>query len=245
MAHFQQLKYVETVRDFFPHYFSKKRVLEVGSWNVSGSVRQFFAECDYLGVDVSPGPGVDLVCFGQDLDYPDKSFDIVISCECFEHNPAWVETFNNMHRMLKDDGLFVLTCATYGRREHGTPRRSMDSSLTSETEGGAYYLNLGMKDLLGAIPVDQIFADYRFFYNHFSRDFYFVGFKSSAANVKPEAIEQFAAAVKNIKRDRPVGFAEDFFKKLKFQILYSLTKVIGDKAYQDFRYALSSKSKSK
>jgi hypothetical protein len=147
--------------------------------------------------------------------------------------------------MLKDDGLFVLTCATYGRREHGTPRRSMDSSLTSETEGGSYYLNLAMQDIVAAIPVDQMFSDYRFFYNHFSRDFYFIGFKSSAANVKSEAIAKFAASVKSIKRDRAVGFAEDFFKKLKFQILYLLTKLIGDKAYQDFRYALSSKSKSK
>jgi hypothetical protein len=121
----------------------------------------------------------------------------------------------------------------------------MDSSLTSDTDGGAYYLNLAMNDLKAAIPVDLIFSDYRFFYNHFSRDFYFIGFKSSAANVKSQAIHQFAAAVKKIKRDRPVGFAEDFFKKIKFQILHVITKFIGDKAYQDFRYALSSKSKSK
>ena len=243
MAHYQQLKFVETVRQFFPDKFSNQKVLEVGSWNVSGSVRQFFDGCDYTGVDVSPGPGVDVICFGQDLDYPSGIFDTVISCECFEHNPEWVATFKNMHRMLKDDGIFVLTCATYGRREHGTPRRSMDSSLTSDAEGGEYYLNLSMEDLKVFLPIDKLFVEHQFFYNHFSKDFYFVGIKAKSNLGGFSQAEEFLVAVNSIKRDRPVSYIEDLLKRFKFNLIFLLTKIIGDKAYQDFRYAISSKSK--
>lgn len=34
-----------------------------------------------------------------------KPYDITISCNCFEHNPYWRETFLNMHRMTKEGGL--------------------------------------------------------------------------------------------------------------------------------------------
>ena len=50
-----------------------------------------------------------------DIALPTASFDVVISCECFEHNPYWRETFLNMTRVLRPGGLFVLTCATTGR----------------------------------------------------------------------------------------------------------------------------------
>jgi len=48
-----------------------------------------FSDCDYIGLDVAPGNGVDIVCEGQNYDAPDESFDVVISCEVMEHNPFW------------------------------------------------------------------------------------------------------------------------------------------------------------
>jgi SAM-dependent methyltransferase len=244
MAHYQQLKFVKTVRDFFPTFFSKKKVLEIGSWNVTGSVRQFFTECSYVGVDVSEGPGVDLVALGQCIELPDKSFDVVISCECFEHNPAWVDTFNNMYRMLKDDGLFVLTCATYGRREHGTPRRSMNSSLTSAVEGGAYYLNLSFEDVTSAISIPSKFSNFKFFYNPYSCDLYFLGIKSGEGSDNADSFDKISLEVNKIKKNCDVGFFEDLVKKIEFKTLFILTKLIGDKRYQDIRHVISNKSKS-
>jgi len=243
MAHYQQLKFIETVRDFYPQFFEQKKILEIGSWDVSGSIRQFFKNCDYIGVDVSEGPGVDIVSFGQDLTLPDKNFYLVISCECFEHNPDWIETFKNMYRMLDDEGLFVFTCATYGRREHGTPRRSMNSSLTSVSAGGEYYLNLADNDISSSFNLKELFSNYKFFYNPYGRDLYFIGFKSKNMNKSPEFFNDFSKKVKSINKPEKVGFLEDFFKKLKFKLIFKITQFIGDKKYQDFRYAISSKNK--
>ena len=115
MAHQQQFDYINTLKTKFPTQFFNKKVLEVGSLNINGSIRIFFTECDYLGIDVGAGPGVDLVCEGQKLDHPNETYDTVGSCECFEHNPYWVETFNNMYRMTKPNGLVFMSCATTGR----------------------------------------------------------------------------------------------------------------------------------
>lgn len=243
MAHYQQLKFVETVKDFFPEFFYQKKILEIGSWDVSGSIRQFFNDCEYVGVDVSEGPGVDIVSLGQDLTLPDKFFDLVISCECFEHNPNWVETFENMYRMLDDDGLFVLTCATYGRREHGTPRRSMNSSLTSSVEGGDYYLNLADHDISSIFPLDRLFSYYQFFYNSYGRDLYFIGFKSKNFNINSSLIGEFAHKVKSITKPEKIGLFHDLLRKFKFKLIFKLTEMMGDKKYQDLRYAISSKKK--
>ena len=96
MSHQSQLDFVASVKKQFPQYFFESKVLEVGSLDINGSIRQFFVGCDYVGVDLGEGRGVDVVARGEELDYPDDSFDVVASCECFEHNPEWVKTFNNM-----------------------------------------------------------------------------------------------------------------------------------------------------
>src|SRR5215207_8155172 len=116
MAHPQQLRFFSIVKDLFvrPHQPGLK-VLEVGSYDISGSVRQHFAGCDYTGVDLIPGPGVDVVGSGHEIAFDDGSFDLTVSSECFEHNPYWLETFVNMHRMTRPGGLVVFSCASRGR----------------------------------------------------------------------------------------------------------------------------------
>jgi hypothetical protein len=42
MSHQQQLDFVASVKAQFPEYFSQAKVLEVGSLDINGSVRQFF-----------------------------------------------------------------------------------------------------------------------------------------------------------------------------------------------------------
>jgi SAM-dependent methyltransferase len=142
VSHKEQTDFVAAVKDKYPEFFAGKRVLEVGSLNINGTVRDFFADCDYVGCDLGEGPGVDIVCAGQDLDFPDNSFDTVCSCECFEHNPAYKETFRNMVRMLKPGGLLFFTCATTGRPEHGTKRTTPGDAPFC----GDYYQNLVASD---------------------------------------------------------------------------------------------------
>jgi len=87
MAHTEQREFIFDVKDFYPEYFDNVKVLDVGSLDINGSTREFFSNSDYTGIDIGSGKNVDIVVEGQNYDAPDESFDVVISCECFEHNP--------------------------------------------------------------------------------------------------------------------------------------------------------------
>lgn len=177
MSHPQQREFVESVRRSFPSCFQGRRVLEIGSLDVNGSVRQYFRKCDYTGLDVGEGPGVDVVCQGQKYDAPDGSFDVVISCEVMEHNPFWRETFENMIRLCSPGGLVVMTCASAGRPEHGTTRSNKAAAPLIEWE---YYRNLVAHDFRVSVPMTERFSVAEFMENFESCDLYFAGFRAGA-----------------------------------------------------------------
>jgi hypothetical protein len=87
MSHPQQQAFVRQVKAAFPKFFEGQRVLEIGSLDINGTIREHFSGCTYTGLDVGEGPGVDVVCQGQNYDAPEGSYDTVISCEVMEHNP--------------------------------------------------------------------------------------------------------------------------------------------------------------
>lgn len=177
MSHPEQIQFVEKVKNRFPNYFQNKSILEVGSLNINGTVRIFFEQCFYIGIDVGPGPGVDIVCEGQKFSAAENTFDTVISCECFEHNPHWVDTFSNMHRLCKSDGLIIMSCATTGRKEHGTARTEPASSPLTINLGWDYYKNLTEQDFLANFDLKKMFSMYEFTTNPKSHDLYFWGLK--------------------------------------------------------------------
>lgn len=185
MAHAAQLQYVKLVSDHLPQFFRHCRVLEIGSLDIEGSVRNLFSECDYTGVDVGPGKGVDVVCRGQEYDAPNGSFDVVISCEAMEHNPFWAETFRNMIRLCRPGGLVVMTCATIGRPEHGTSRSGPAASPLTVALGWNYYKNLTARDFEGVAGAPSSFLSYRFWtnWNHF--DLLFLGIRKGSAPTDP------------------------------------------------------------
>ena len=172
MSHREQQDYITSIKERFPQYFQDVKVLEIGSLNINGTLRDYFTNCDYTGVDLEPGPGVDVISPGQDLDYPDRSFDITISAECFEHNPYWVQTFINMQRMSK--GLVAFTCAGEGRPEHGTSRQ--DPWCSPFTVGKwDYYKNLTVEDFTSVMPLKEMFREHEFTVNDVAHDLYFWG----------------------------------------------------------------------
>lgn len=79
-----------------------------------------FGDCEYIGLDIAPDKLVDVVCSGNEHDGKTGSFDTVLSCECFEHNPYWLETFVNMIRVCRVGVLVLMTCATTASAEHRT-----------------------------------------------------------------------------------------------------------------------------
>jgi len=170
MTHPAQLAFVDVVKANYANMFVQKRVLEIGSLNINGTIRQFFAACDYTGVDLGEGKDVDLVARGEDLDFPDRHFDVVCSCECFEHNLEWARTFDNMTRMAKS--LVFFSCATTGRPEHGTTRTTPNDAPFCND----YYQNLKASDFLRECNFDP-YLNYTFMVNKAAQDLYFVGIK--------------------------------------------------------------------
>lgn len=141
-----------------PDHFSGVRVLEVGSLDINGSVRPMFTRCQYIGLDVVPGPGVDVVCPAHQFQAEWHSFDTIISCESLEHDPHWRETLGHVVRLLRPGGLFVMTCASGTRAEHGTRRTSPGDSGSSVLDGwGDYYRNMNPEDIREVIDLDALF----------------------------------------------------------------------------------------
>ncbi|RMF21170.1 MAG: methyltransferase domain-containing protein, partial [Cyanobacteria bacterium J083] len=190
MSHPEQRKFICFVKQYFADFFEQKKVLEIGSLSINRSVREFFTDCDYTGVDLEIGKCVDLAIPGQLVDFSSKSFDVTISCECFEHNPFWLETFINMLRMTKPGGLVIVTCACYGRPEHGTTRSEPKASPLTIRKGWDYYCNLSGNDFLQRVNLKNWFGDYQFFYNHFCKDLYFIGVIKDAKQ-KKEYLNEF------------------------------------------------------
>jgi SAM-dependent methyltransferase len=182
MAHAAQLEFVALLASRLPAYFSNAKVLEIGSLVIDGTVRGFFQDCEYIGIDVAPGRGVDVVCQGQDYQAPDGSFDHVISCECMEHNPRWKETFSNMVRLCRPGGLVTMTCASLGRPEHGTTRTNPGASPLTVGLGWTYYRNLTAADFKGAVDVKRAFSHYRFWTDWDTCDLLFAGVRSGGGN---------------------------------------------------------------
>lgn len=121
---------------------------------------------------------------------PPRSTWAWISLECFEHNPFWTETFLNMLRLTRGDGLLLMTCATTGRREHGTSRRAPESSPFTVARGWSYYRNLKRRDFVERIDFAAWFSDWRLIVVHESYDLYFVGMRLGPQRVTlPPAID--------------------------------------------------------
>ena len=153
--------------------FDGVNVLEMGSMNLNGSIRDLFTNCDYIGLDVAPGKDVDVVCEGQKYDGASNSFDTTISCECFEHNPYWADTFKNMIRLTKPGGLIVFTCATAGREKHGTLTHHPEACTA--TLHWNYYMNVTEKMVRREVNIEDNFVEHQFTVNNQSHDLYFWG----------------------------------------------------------------------
>lgn len=104
-----------------------KRILEVGSHDVNGSVRSLIElwgePAEYIGVDINKGPCVDIVCNAEDIvnRFGKESFDVVISTDLVEHTKDWRTVISNIKNACKPNGLIVVTTANAGFPYHGFP----------------------------------------------------------------------------------------------------------------------------
>ncbi len=103
-----------------------KRVIEVGSSDVNGSLRpllETYNPKEYIGVDISAGKGVDLICDAGDLaaKFGSRSFDVVISTELLEHVKDWRLAIHNIKDICKPAGKLLITTRSFGFVYHGYP----------------------------------------------------------------------------------------------------------------------------
>jgi SAM-dependent methyltransferase len=110
--HTAAYEYVSQFSIYFP-----STVIEIGSRDLNGSVRPLFPAASWTGIDLYPGPSVDIVT--NALDYtPESLVDMVICCEVFEHTPNWGEILTHAATWLKPGGRIIITCAGPGRGPH-------------------------------------------------------------------------------------------------------------------------------
>ena len=89
-------------------------ILEIGSYQVAGqesiaNLRALFPNCDYLGVDMRPGPGVDCVANVEALPQDSASVGTVLALNTFEHVRCFWKGLEEVRRVLRPDGVLVLS----------------------------------------------------------------------------------------------------------------------------------------
>ena len=110
-------------KKFFDNYIKDakgKRILDVGSYDVNGSLKPIFKEGEYIGLDQAPGPNVDVVSSSHKIEMEDNSFDIIVTSSCFEHDPMFWLTFLEMVRLVKPGG-YIYNCVPSQGHYHGFP----------------------------------------------------------------------------------------------------------------------------
>lgn len=183
-------RFTHYMKTHFPMYFENFRfVLDVGGADINGNNAYLFNKCIYISNDVVPSPNVLLACETEKLPFSDASFDTIISTECFEHDMNYKKSLRKIMKLLKPGGMFVFTCATTGRAEHGTmrttPYDSMTTQYTDVPEWANYYKNLTQEDILECFEDDE-FSSYCFYTNTKSCDLYFWGIKKSSSSFSTE-----------------------------------------------------------
>ena len=194
--HKEQINYLNKIKEKLPNAFNNCKVLDIGSFNVNGNEKPWFENCDFTGLDLLLGPGVDVACPANEYDAPDNTFDTIISCECWEHNPFYRESILNSIRMLKSGGYFIWTCATTGRPVHGTKTQDeIDKKNKKTVQGNSsenwktmpnvekedwdneYYKNVTENDIREFCNIDLVFSSYEFEIETNHCDLYFWGIK--------------------------------------------------------------------
>lgn len=201
MAHIQQQEFCKSIQNKFPDFFENKFVLDIGSLDINGNNQEYFENSNYIGVDIAYGRNVDIVSKGHELGFPENTFDIIISTECFEHDQYYIKTIQNIYRMLKPGGLFIFTCATIGRAEHGTRRTTPEDAplLQGDIEWSDYYKNLTETDIREVLDIEKDFVLFEFSTNEISHDLYFYGFKKGSYLLRDDY--SFIIAMQPIKTE--------------------------------------------
>lgn len=116
-------------------------VLDIGGRDINGSIRSLFPDAsDYRVLDIAAGPNVDVVADAATWT-PDREYDVVVSCEVFEHTAVWPDICATAYKACKPGGIFIATMAGPGRPAHS----AVDGKF--RLHPGEYYGNVDPDEL--------------------------------------------------------------------------------------------------
>ena len=144
------------------HDYKKFNILEIGSLNINGGIRELLephAEM-YLGIDMQEGPGVDLVVDAVDY-WKYDSFDVVVCNEVFEHTPDYSQIIFNAMTSLREGGIFIATMAGEGRAPHSAIDENPIRPWEHYRNIGEWELNQIMEGYFEHSAVDKLGNDLR------------------------------------------------------------------------------------
>jgi SAM-dependent methyltransferase len=114
------------------------RVLDLGGRDINGQIRDLLPAAKWTGLDIEPGPGVDLV-HDATQPWPDgwDRYDVVVCTEVLEHVEQWAALLRTASQALEPGRpeLLLVTCASTGRPVHG-------ASGAPLPEPGEWYANV-------------------------------------------------------------------------------------------------------
>lgn len=140
------------VRDFLDTHGSFARVLDLGSRDINGTVKQFFETVEYIGADMIAGGNVDVVVNGHTLTerFEKDSFDLVLCFDTLEHDDRFWLTVDQLKQVLKPGGYMLLGMPSRHCPEHDWPGdywRFMPQSMTE-------FFFQGFEDVFTKVDMD-------------------------------------------------------------------------------------------
>lgn len=133
--HASAFRYIASVVEG-QHY---ARVVEVGSRDINGTIRNLVSADTYVGIDLEDGPGVDVVGDCRLWEPPWKA-SLVICAEVLEHSPWPAQVVEACVYYLRPGGRLIVTCAGPGRAPHSGHDGGPDVE-------GEHYANIDPADL--------------------------------------------------------------------------------------------------
>lgn len=115
--HYNNRLWLQDLKEKYPNNFKNCSVLEIGSQNVNGTARDYFEDCEYIGVDIEAGKDVDIVCDAGKTKF-DKKFNTLLILSVFEHDLNWRHTLKHNLQWLKEDGICFVCFGAEGNLPH-------------------------------------------------------------------------------------------------------------------------------
>lgn len=143
----------QAAREYVSRYATDAMVsvIEIGSRNINGTIRDLFPRAQWMGLDLQDGFCVDHVCDATSYQ-PMLPVDLVICCEVLEHAADWMSLIEAGASWLAPGGRLIVTCAGPGR----TPHSAHDGG---DLRANEHYCNITTEALCRAMQACGIWID--------------------------------------------------------------------------------------